>query len=134
MAELKGSCRCGKVQYTVNADPIFTGICHCTSCRKSTGSAYATVVGVPTPALTVTGNMTTFDDVGDSGKSTHRSFCPVCGSTITQTADMMEGVTMIGLGTLADSSAVKPAMQIYCDSALAWAKVPDMQGFAKMPG
>ena len=51
MAELKGSCRCGKVQYTVNADPIFTGICHCTSCRKSTGSAYATVVGVPTPAL-----------------------------------------------------------------------------------
>ena len=58
----------------------------------------------------------------------------VCGSTITQTADMMEGVTMIGLGTLEDGAAVKPAMQIYCDSALEWAKVPEVQGFAKMPG
>jgi hypothetical protein len=133
MAELKGSCRCGKVQYTISADPIFTGICHCTSCRKSTGSAYGTVMGVPTPGVTVTGNMTRFDEVGESGKATHRNFCPVCGSTITQTADIMEGVTMIGVGTLEDSNAVKPAMQIYCDSALEWAKVPDMQGFPRMP-
>jgi len=134
MAELKGSCRCGKVQYTVTADPIFTGICHCTSCRKSTGSAYATVVGVPTPALTVTGATTQFDDIGDSGKATHRNFCPSCGTTVTQTADVMEGVTMVGLGTLADQSSISPAMQIFCDSALPWAKVPDMPGFPRMPG
>jgi hypothetical protein len=134
MAEIKGSCRCGKVQYTVSADPIFTGICHCTSCRKSTGSAYATVVGVPTPALTLTGVIKQFDDIGDSGKATHRFFCPECGTTVTQTADIMDGVTMIGLGTLENPSSVNPAMQIYCDSALPWAKVPDMQGFAKMPG
>jgi hypothetical protein len=134
MAEIKGSCRCGKVRYTVTADPIFTGICHCASCRKSTGSAYATVVGVPTPALTLTGVTKQFDDIGDSGKATHRFFCPECGTTIAQTADIMEGVTMVGLGTLEDPSSVKPAMQIYCDSALSWAKVPDMQGFAKMPG
>src|ERR1700733_14378785 len=134
MAEIKGSCRCGKVHYTISADPIFTGICHCTSCRKSTGSAYSTVVGVPTPALTVTGVTTQFDDVGDSGKATHRSFCPACGTTVTQTADVMEGITMVGLGTLDNPASVTPAMQIYCDSALPWAKVPEMQGFAKMPG
>jgi hypothetical protein len=134
MAELKGSCRCGAVQYTISADPIFTGICHCTSCRKSTGSAYSTVMGVPTAAVTVTGSTTQFDDIADSGQARHRNFCPVCGSTITQTADVMQGMTMIGVGTLDDSTAVKPAMQIYCDSALEWAKVPDMQGFPKMPG
>jgi hypothetical protein len=133
MAEIKGSCRCGKVQYTVNADPIFTGICHCTSCRKSTGTAYATVVAVPTPALTLTGATTQFDDIGDSGKATHRSFCQVCGTTVTQTADVMDGITMIGVGTLNEPTSVTPAMQIYCDSALPWAKVPEMQGFAKMP-
>jgi hypothetical protein len=134
MAELKGSCRCGKVTYTVSADPIFTGICHCTSCRKSTGSAYATVVGVPAPALKVTGATTQFDDVGDSGKATHRAFCPSCGTTVTQWADVMDGVMMIGLGTVENPSSVSPAMQIFCDSALPWAKVPDMQGFPRMPG
>ncbi len=134
MAEIKGSCRCGKVQYSVKADPIFTGICHCSTCRKSTGTAYAAVVGVPTPALTVTGVTTQFDDSGDSGQATHRFFCPTCGTTVTRTADVMDGITMVGLGTLDDPASVTPAMQIYCDSALPWAKVPEMQGFAKMPG
>ena len=134
MPELKGSCRCGKVRYTAAADPIFTGICHCTKCQKSTGTAYAAVVAVPTAAITVTGTTTRFDDTGDSGKATHRTFCPTCGTTITQSADVMEGVTMVGLGTLDDASGIKPNMQIFCDSALPWAKIPDMQGFPRMPG
>jgi hypothetical protein len=134
MAELKGGCRCGKVTYATSADPIFVGVCHCRSCQKSTGTAYATVVAVPTPSLTVTGQTKRFDDRGDSGKATHRDFCPVCGSTITQTAELMEHVTMIPAGTLNDPDDLKPAMQIYCDSAVAWAKLPDIQSFPKMPG
>jgi hypothetical protein len=122
------------VQYSVGVDPIFTGICLCSSCRKSTGTAYSAVVGVPMPAFTVIGTMTQYGDIGDSGKSTHRYFCPSCGTTISQTADVMEGVTMIGPGTLDDPGSINPARQIYCDSALLWAKIPDMQGFPKMPG
>jgi hypothetical protein len=134
MPEIQGGCRCGKVTYSTSAEPIFVGVCHCASCRKSTGSAFSTVFAVPTPTLTVTGATTAFDDVGDSGKATHRTFCPVCGSTVTQTADIMAGITMVGVGTLDDASLVKPAMQIYCDSALPWAQVADLQAFAKMPG
>jgi hypothetical protein len=91
------------------------------------------VLAVPTPTLTVTGTTKRFDDIGDSGKPTHRDFCPECGSTVTELADVMPGITMIGIGTLNDPSWVKPAMQIYCDSALPWAKVPGMQEFPKMP-
>lgn len=134
MAEIKGSCRCGKVSYTISADPVFVGVCHCKSCQKSTGSAYATVVAVPTDALAVSGATKRFDDSGDSGQPTHRDFCPECGSTVTQSADVMAGITMIAAGTLDDPGSVKPAMQIFCDSALPWAQIPDMQGFPKMPG
>jgi hypothetical protein len=133
MPELKGSCRCGKVQFSTSADPIFAGICHCTKCQQATGTAFATVVAIPTPALTVTGNTTQFDDVGDTGNATHRRFCPVCGTSVAMTADIMQGVTMVPFGTLKDQSAVTPNMQIYCDSAQPWAKIPDMQGFGKMP-
>lgn len=134
MAEFKGGCRCGKVRYEATADPIFTGVCHCTSCQKSTGSAFATVVALPTAALTVTGATKQFDDIGDTGQATHRQFCPDCGSTVVQTADVMAGVTMVPVGSLDNPASASPAMQIYCDSALPWAKVPDMQGFPKMPG
>jgi hypothetical protein len=134
MAELKGACRCGKVTYATSADPVFVGICHCHACQKSTGTAFATVVAVPTAALTVSGATRRFDDVGDSGNATHRDFCPECGSTVTQSADVMAGVTMLPAGSLNNPDSVKPVMQIYCDSAMPWAKVPDMQSFPKMPG
>ena len=90
-------------------------------------------MAVPTAALTVSGALTQFDDLGDSGQATHRSFCPACGSTVVQSADVMAGVTMLPLGTLDDPTAVSPAMQIYCDSALSWAPIAGMQSFPKMP-
>ncbi|HEY4175150.1 MAG TPA: GFA family protein [Rhodopila sp.] len=135
MADIKGSCRCGRVSYASGADPVFVGLCHCRSCQKSTGSAYATVLAVPTASLTVTGTTKRFDDTGDTGSATHREFCPECGSTITQTADVMAGLTMVPVGTLDDPTAVKPAMQIFCDSALPWAVLGgDVQSCPKMPG
>ena len=133
MADIKGSCRCGQVSYTSSADPVFVGICHCRSCQKSTGTSYATVVAVPAASLTVSGTTKRFDDTGDTGQPTHRDFCPNCGSAVTQSADIMAGLTMVTAGTLDNPDALQPAMQIYCDSALPWAKIPDMQGFPKMP-
>ncbi|HET6308686.1 MAG TPA: GFA family protein [Rhodopila sp.] len=135
MSDLTGRCRCGKVSFTVSADPVFVGVCHCRACQKSTGSAYATVFGIPAASLVVSGVTKRFDDVGDSGNATHREFCPECGSTIAQSADAMAGVTMVPLGTLDDPGALTPAVQIYCDSAMPWAMLGGgMQAFAKMPG
>jgi len=134
MADLKGSCRCGKVSFSSSAEPVFVGVCHCRTCQKSTGTAYATVVAVPAASVTVHGDTKRFNDMGDSGQATHRDFCPECGSTVTQSADALAGITMIPAGTLDDPGSLTPAMQIYCDSALPWAKIGGMQSFPKMPG
>ena len=56
MPQIAGGCLCGKVRYSASGDPAFVGVCHCTDCQKFTGSAFAIVVGVPKPALTVEGN------------------------------------------------------------------------------
>lgn len=134
MSELKGSCRCGKVSYSSTADPVFVGVCHCRSCQKSTGSAYATVVAVPAASVTVKGATKRFDDKGDSGQATHREFCPECGSAVMQSADALAGISMLTAGTLDDPALLKPGMQIYCDSAMPWSMVSDLQAFPKMPG
>jgi hypothetical protein len=135
MSEIKGSCRCGKVSYQSGADPVFTGVCHCKNCQKETGSAFAAVIAVPSSSLSMTGAVTRFVGKGDSGQPTHRTFCPVCGSTVTMQADVMAGITMLAVGTLDDVSGVKPAMQIYCDSAQPWVALGgEMQSFPKMPG
>lgn len=134
MPAIKGTCRCGKVHYESTAEPIFTGICHCKSCQKVTGAPFVSVVAVPEPSLTVTGEMKQFDTIGDSGKPVHRRFCPDCGSSVTMFADLMPGVIMLPVGTLDDADWVKPTMQIYCDSAQPWVSLGgDMARFPKMP-
>ncbi|HTV87489.1 MAG TPA: GFA family protein [Stellaceae bacterium] len=131
---VEGGCLCGKVRYSGEADPIFSGVCHCTNCQKASGSAFSAVIAVPKPAIAVTGTVKTFEGKGDSGNATYKRFCPECGSPIQIEAAMMAGVVMIPVGTLDGKSAVNPAMQIYCDSAHPWALLGDLQRFAKMPG
>jgi hypothetical protein len=90
--------------------------------------------GCPSPRLTVQGQVKTYEDRGDSGKAMYRRFCPDCGSTLMDEAEAMPGVTMIQAGTLDDASWVKPAMQIYCESAQPWVQLAgDMARFPKMP-
>jgi len=132
--KFEGGCRCGKVRYSADAEPIFVGVCHCSDCQKSTGSAFNVVVAVPTPTVSVQGALSTFEGRGDSGKATYRRFCPVCASPIVGEAEAMPNVIMIPVGTLDDTSWVKPQMEIFCDSAQPWVKLEgEQQRFPKMP-
>jgi hypothetical protein len=134
MPQIAGGCLCGKVRYSASGDPAFVGVCHCADCQKFTGSAFAAVVGVPKAALTVQGELATYTETGDTGKSTYRRFCPQCGSSVMDEADALPDIVMVGVGTLNDASWVKPGMQIYCDSAQPWVHLGgNIQSFPKMP-
>jgi hypothetical protein len=135
MAQIAGGCLCGKVRYSASGDPAFVGICHCRDCQKFNGSAFAVVIGVPKSAFSLQGQVATYSKAGDTGKSIERRFCPVCGSSIADEASAVPNMVMISSGTLDDPNWVKPAMQIYCDSAQPWVQLGgDMKAFPKMPG
>jgi hypothetical protein len=132
--KIEGGCLCGKVRYSAEADPAFVAICHCKNCQKGIGSAFATVVALPQPVLSVQGDLKTYNDRGDSGKSLYRRFCPECGSSIMDEAEAMPGMVMILSGTLDDASWVKPTLEIFCDSAQPWVNLQgEQRRFPKMP-
>jgi hypothetical protein len=132
--KIEGGCLCGKVRYSADAKPAFVGICHCTDCQKESGTAFNVVVAIPQPALSIHGELNTFSARGDSGKEVQRRFCPECGSTITSEPEALPGVSIVRVGTLDDTSWIKPAMEIYCDSAQSWVQLTgDRQRFPKMP-
>ena len=82
MTNITGSCLCGNLRYTVRSDPVLTGICHCKSCQKQTGAAFAVAIVVPKSSLSIEGDLASFEVVGASGLPTRRVFCPKCGSPI----------------------------------------------------
>ncbi|MGC2201720.1 MAG: GFA family protein [Stellaceae bacterium] len=132
--KIEGGCLCGKVRYSADAEPAFVGVCHCKNCQKQAGTAFSVVVAIPTPALSMQGAVKTFNGRGDSGKTVHRRFCPECGSPILSEAEALPGLAIIKAGTLDDPSWVKPAMEIFCDSAQPWVQLGgERQRFAKMP-
>ena len=47
----KGECNCGVVQFEIDADLSEVFVCHCSICRKSTGSNGIAVVVVPNDRL-----------------------------------------------------------------------------------
>jgi len=135
MPEITGGCLCGRVRYTLLGEPTFSGISHCRNCQRYTGSAFEAVVAYPSAAVSVQGELKTYNDKGDSGKAVFRRFCPNCGSGIIAEAEMLPGLTIVLVGGFDDPSAYKPTMEIYCSSAQPWVHARgERQQFAKMPG
>ena len=135
MATMTGGCLCGQIRYTATGDPALSGVCHCRNCQRYTGSAFETVIGFPSAALSIQGELKTYNDKGDSGKAVYRRFCPNCGSGVVADAEALPGVSLVLAGTLDDPSAYKPVMEIYCSSAQAWTQDGSTrQKFDKMPG
>jgi hypothetical protein len=132
---MSGGCLCGQVRYTADAEPAFAGICHCTHCQKQSGSAFNIVVAIPQAALSLQGPTKSYAATGDTGKANVTKFCPNCGSVILSEPEVMQGMSILRVGTLDDTSWVKPTMEIYCDSAQDWVELGGgMQKFPKMPG
>jgi hypothetical protein len=134
MPEINGGCSCGQLRYSGNAEPVFTGVCHCKNCQKESGTAFNVVVAVPTASLSITGPAKTYAAKGDTGNENNRKFCSNCGSTILSEPALMAGVAIVRAGTLDDPSWLKPSMEIYCDSAHPWVQLGGgMQRFGGMP-
>jgi hypothetical protein len=132
--EMRGSCLCGQVKYSARAEPVLVAVCHCKHCQKQAGSAFTVVVGIPKSAVSIQGQLKTFNDTGDSGQPVRRNFCPECGSTIISETAGMPDIIFIKAGSLDDTSWLDPKIHVYCDSAQRWTPIPEgSQKFAKMP-
>ena len=134
MADMTGGCLCGRVRYTLTGEPALTGICHCRNCQRYTGSTFEAVTVFPSASVSVQGELKTYNDVADSGKTLYRRFCPNCGSGVMAEAEVMPGLTIVLAGTLDDPSVYKPAIELYCSSAQPWFHAGgERQRFEKMP-
>jgi hypothetical protein len=69
----QGGCACGRVRYAVTGEPRRVGLCHCTSCRQESGSAFTAYAIWPRSAFSSNGDVSSWEG---------RCFCPVCGSRL----------------------------------------------------
>ncbi len=122
-----GGCLCGAVRYSVAWPPMLIATCQCSHCQKSSGSALTVIGLVSGDALELTGELSTYDDVGDSGNPLYRRFCGKCGSPVVSDlgGDQAGKVRIIRMGSLDDTSGVEPAVHYWTNSGQDWMVLPN---------
>ena len=135
MTQITGGCLCGAVKYQGAAAPVMVALCHCTHCQRQSGAAFSVNVGIPKGSLQFTaGKTAVFEDRGGSGMPVYRHFCGSCGSPIFSDVAASPQLDWLKAGTLDDTSWVKPAVSIWCESAQPWVAYPEgMPRFAQNP-
>jgi hypothetical protein len=130
-----GGCACGAIRYECTAEPLYMGNCHCRDCQRATGSAYFAAVGISAPAFHLTtGTPAFYEKLSDSGNTMRRAFCVQCGSPVFLTNSARSNWVVLYAGSLDDPSWVRPARDIYTDSAQPWdAMDPTLPKFPQMP-
>ncbi|HEX2138445.1 MAG TPA: GFA family protein [Woeseiaceae bacterium] len=118
-----GHCHCGAVRYEFEGEPNSAGYCHCSQCRRLTGSAFAPWCEVPSANL-----RWSHDDNLQKYNITERYvawFCGACGAPLATTHSKEPGATSLLMGTLEDDSGIAPQYHIYTGSKAPWYEIRD---------
>jgi len=123
MTIMKASCLCGGVTYDITGPIHRARFCHCVTCRKFSGTAYAAWGLIETANLTL-GQLSAVVNKFDSGNGL-RAFCSTCGSPLWYEPTALPHFRGIPLGVLDDEAVVAPQMHVWTQSKVPWKTIAD---------
>ena len=119
---LTGGCRCGAIRYRATGRPLWVVHCHCASCRRATGAAFATYAGFRDTNVEFTkGKPKRFA----SSPGVARSFCAACGSPLAFQGGRWPGETHILVASLDDPGVLRPQAHVFFGEHLKWLDLAD---------
>ena len=132
-AGFDGGCNCGAVRYRIDGAPIAVAACHCTRCRRQSGSAFSVNLIVKAGAMQMMGEVRVFSDrETESGAPVQREFCGDCGSPIRSRPTGQSKTIAVKAGTADDPGGFAPTLHIWTSSALPWVTIPsDLPSFPR---
>jgi hypothetical protein len=119
---LAGKCFCGAVHYTVADEFVYAANCHCSGCRRTTGSAFKPFAGIEREKLAITEGGDNLMIFGD--ENGHDAHCKVCGSLLYSLV-RSGAFVHVAMGTLVDGPAIRPTKHIFVGSKAPWFTITD---------
>lgn len=125
---IRGGCLCGGVRFELDRAVGPFELCHCSRCRKTTGSAFMAALGVRREDFRwLEGRelVTTYDaPILESPPAYRSCFCSRCGSPVPDPADESPWFE-IQAGLLEHDPQVRPDKHIFVESKSAWYAITD---------
>jgi hypothetical protein len=119
---LAGKCLCGAVHYAVADEFVYAANCHCSNCRRATGSAFKPFAGIARGRLSITKGEDKVMVFGDENANDRH--CKICGSLLYSI--VRDGAYVhVAMGTLVDDPSIRPAKHIFVGSKAPWFTITD---------
>lgn len=119
-----GRCLCGAVTYEIAGDLGGIEFCHCSQCRRASGTAFASNMDVAVQNFRVlTGEASLKAYSSSPGKE--RVFCGDCGSPILSRSRGDPARVRVRVGTLDEPVGARPAFNFHTDSKASWWAITD---------
>jgi hypothetical protein len=123
-ANHQGGCACGRVRYRLTSAPLFVNCCHCLSCQRETGSAFAINALIETDRIEVSGSAPVAVAVPtDSGNPQRIYRCESCQVAVWSQYSSPK-LRFVRVGTLEEPLALTPGAHIYIRSKVPWVTLP----------
>jgi len=129
---MRGKCLCGTIEFELNGDVPNLYQCHCSLCRKVTGSAANAAFRIAAEQFAwISGSDQIREFATESGFKSH--FCGNCGSPVPNLTSN-DSAYWIPVGLLEESSELELVAHLYVKSKASWDVIANAgEQFDEMP-
>ena len=120
----RGQCNCGAVAFEISADLSDVIVCHCSICRRSTGSNGIAVIVIDNDAFHWSRGEEQIATWKKPGADWQTWFCCVCGSPLPGENDESRMFVPAGL-IVEGGEALQVTHHIWVDSKAVWDEIGD---------
>ncbi|MBM3620285.1 MAG: GFA family protein [Alphaproteobacteria bacterium] len=108
----RGSCLCGAVRFETRGAPMFSGMCYCLNCQKTSGAGRVFHAMFADAQMTIAGETRSFSYSADSGSTVTNVVCAACGSPLFGRNARMPGMTAVRVAAYDGETGLSPAMEV----------------------
>lgn len=126
MAELPltGGCMCGGVRFEITEPLVSSGYCHCTRCRRRTGTAASIQARIAPGSLRIVAGEELVR-AWEPPDGFAKMFCSACGSALWSRHPNDPDVMSVRLGAFDDDPGIRPSYRQFVAYAAPWEPIPD---------
>jgi hypothetical protein len=128
---LTGGCLCGGVRFEVTEPPVSASYCHCTRCRRRTGTASSVSARLAPGSLRIVAGeklVRTYQPPDGFGKA----YCSGCGSALWSRSPTDPDTISVRMGAFDDDPGIRPSYRQFVAYAAPWEPIPD-DGLPRFP-
>lgn len=123
---MTATCACGQASITVDAVPKMLGVCHCTNCKRRTGSAFGVSAYFDRSAVVSHKGETQVYAFHHAAQDhdQRRHFCKSCGTTLFWFVSTLPTQIGIAGGCFAEQGLSQPTYSVADSKREPWVSLP----------